>query len=237
MGCTCVCPGCAPPKRVVSRRTRASSGLGDGAPDPACDDRPNGHEIFTIIRRPQAASTRGGRQAAAAGHTPVGAGAHRTRQGGSPGGPAFGARAFRALGGPCGSRRAARAPGADAGARARPDPLRPDARLAVHVLPRSGDDHGARPRRDAALRSDGSVLRGRAPVELRRVRLTRAATGVRHQRLRRDAAGPLGVGRQAACDQHADRRDRQRLHAARNRTRSCSTRSAPTATRSASSPA
>ena len=47
-----------------------------------------------------------------------------------------------------------------------------------------------RPRRDAALGADRAVLRRRAPVELRRVRLARAAARVRRQRLRRDAPGP-----------------------------------------------
>ena len=42
------------------------------------------------------------------------------------------------------------------------------------------------------------ALRGCAPVQLRRVRLARPAAGVQHQRLRRDAAGPVRVGREAA---------------------------------------
>ena len=41
---------------------------------------------------------------------------------------------------------AARAPGQDARARARADPLRAHARLAVHLLPRRRADHGRRPR-------------------------------------------------------------------------------------------
>ena len=57
----------------------------------------------------------------------------------------------------------------------------------------------------------GAVLRRRPPVELRRVRLAGATAGVRHQRLRRDASGTVGVGRQAARGEHADRRPRQRL--------------------------
>ena len=68
-----------------------------------------------------------------------------------------------------------------------------------------------RPGGDTALGAHGPVLRRRAPVELRRVRLARAATGVRHQRLRRDAAGAVGVGRQAAGREHADRGAGQRL--------------------------
>ena len=42
-------------------------------------------------------------------------------------------------------------------------------------------------------------------------RLPRAPARLRHQRFRRDASGPVGMGRQAACGQHADRGARQRL--------------------------
>ena len=54
----------------------------------------------------------------------------------------------------------------------------------------------------------GPALRRRAPVELRRLRLARAGPRVRHQRLRRDAARAVGVGRQAARRQRRDRRAR-----------------------------
>ena len=49
--------------------------------------------------------------------------------------------------GPPGPGRPAREPGRDARARAGADPLRADAGLAVHLLPRRGPDHGRRPRR------------------------------------------------------------------------------------------
>ena len=97
-----------------------------------------------------------------------------------------------------GSGRAARGAGRDPGARARADPLRAHARLAVHVLPRrrlsmAADLAGA-PRTgldvqlcgDAHLSNFGAFARARP------------AAGVQHQRLRRDAAGPVRVGRQAA---------------------------------------
>ena len=42
------------------------------------------------------------------------------------------------------------------------------------------------------------LARRRASLELRAVRVARARPAVRHQRLRRDASGTLGVGRQAA---------------------------------------
>ena len=57
-----------------------------------------------------------------------------------------------------------------------------------------------------------------------------SAPGLRHQRLRRDAPRAVGVGRQAARGEHADRRARQRLRVKDQRARSCSRRSAPTAT-------
>ena len=44
----------------------------------------------------------------------------------------------------------------------------------------------------------GAGVRGCAPVELRHLRLGRAAPGLRRQRLRRDDARPVGMGRQAA---------------------------------------
>ena len=57
----------------------------------------------------------------------------------------------------------------------------------------------------------GPALRGRAPVELRRVRLARAPDDVRHQRLRRDAPRTVGVGRQAAGRELRGRGARARL--------------------------
>ena len=50
----------------------------------------------------------------------------------------------------------------------------------------------------AALRPQRAALRRRPPVQLRGVRLARAAADVRHQRLRRDPPRPVGVGREAA---------------------------------------
>ena len=58
-----------------------------------------------------------------------------------------------------------------------------------------------------------AAVRRRAPVQLRRVRHARARPGVRAERLRRDAARALGVGRQAARREHGDRRPGPRLSA------------------------
>ena len=72
------------------------------------------------------------------------------RQGGTRRGPARVARRVGAGPAPPRSGGAAGGAGADAGAGARPDPLRPDARLAVHVLPRrrvpDGSDLASGPR-------------------------------------------------------------------------------------------
>ena len=54
---------------------------------------------------------------------------------------------------PVGPRRLARAAGGKPRARAGADPLRPDAGLALHVLPRRRLSHGGRPRRHAAHRA------------------------------------------------------------------------------------
>ena len=48
-------------------------------------------------------------------------------------------------------------------------------------------------------------------VELRGVRLAGAEPGLRHQRLRRDRARPVGVGREAISSELRDRRTRKRL--------------------------
>ena len=81
-------------------------------------------------------------------------GAFGPREGGTQGGAAAertatGSRRQTARPG-----RAARAAVDDAGARAGADPVRADARLAVHLLPRRRGDHGVRPRDHAALRLD-----------------------------------------------------------------------------------
>ena len=88
-------------------------------------------------------------------------------------------------------------PGAGAGA----DPLWADAGVAVHVLPRRGLPDGGRFGRRASERAGGAALWRCASVQLRCVRRARPAAGVQHQRLRRDAAGPVRVGREAAGGQ------------------------------------
>ena len=118
-----------------------------------------------------------------------------------------------------------------------PDPLRADARLAVHVLPRRRLPHGRRPRGGPADEPRGPALRRRAPVELRRVRRARPPPGLQHQRLRRDAAGAVRVGREAARGELRGRGPRPRLRRPPARARSTARRHVRTATRCASSPA
>ena len=60
-------------------------------------------------------------------------------------------------------------------------------------------------------RPRGAALRRCAPVELRRLRRTRPAAGLQPQRLRRDAARPVRVGRQAAGGELRGRRPRPGL--------------------------
>ena len=116
--------------------------------------------------------------------------------------------------------RDARVSGRDARAGTRPDPLRPDDGVSPFTFYRGAAMIMAvRPRGDAELRADRAVLRRRAPVELRRLRLAGAPARVRHQRLRRDASGTVGVGRQATRDEHADRRARQLVYAAKDQER------------------
>ena len=101
----------------------------------------------------------------------------------------------------------ARVAGAGTGAGA----PRADAGVAVHVLPRSGAADGGGPGHHARLGAAGAAVRGRAPVQLRRVRLAGTAAGLRHQRLRRDPARPVRVGRQAAGREPGRGGTRQRV--------------------------
>ena len=73
-----------------------------------------------------------------------------------------------------------------------------------------------------ALRLPRPALRRRAPVELRHLRNAGAEVRLRHQRLRRDARRPVGVGRQAARREPRGRGPRERVPteaARRNRRR------------------
>ena len=98
-----------------------------------------------------------------------------------------------------------------AGAGAGAGPAWADAGVGVHVLPRGGAADGRRPGQHARLGAAGAVVRGRAPVQFRRVRLAGTPAGLRRQRLRRDSARPVRVGRQAAGREPGRGGTRQRV--------------------------
>ena len=96
-------------------------------------------------------------------------------------------------------------------ARVGADPVRPDAFVCVRLLPRRRTDHGDGSLADAELGHSYPAMRRRAPLELRHVRLAGADPRLRRQRLRRDDAGAVGVGREAPVGELRDRGPRQRL--------------------------
>ena len=82
-----------------------------------------------------------------------------------------------------------------------PHPLRSHDGLAVRLLPRGGLRDGLRPGLHSQFRTARAGLRRRAPDELRYLRLAGADAHVRHERLRRDAARAVGVGRETSRGQ------------------------------------
>ena len=119
------------------------------------------------------------------------------REGRSSRGSTLDARRLGARDGSAGSRRVARGAGANARPGARADPVRADAPLAACLLPRRGRDHGGRPRACAANRAGRSALGRCASLQLRRLRSLGPASRLQPERLRRDAARAVRVGRQA----------------------------------------
>ena len=138
-------------------------------------------------------------------------GARGPRQGRAPGATTLGPRELGAGAASSRSDRAPRGAGADAPPGARPDPLRTHARLAVRVLPRRRVPHGRRSLGRAADGSSRTALRRRAPLELRHLRGAGPAARLQHQRLRRNAAGAVRVGREAARGEHRRGRPRPRV--------------------------
>ena len=116
-----------------------------------------------------------------------------------------------AAAGPAGSGGHPGGAGQDPGARAGADPVRAHGRLAVCSLPRRGGADGLGSGAHAHIGYPGAGVRGCAPAELRHVRRAGPAAGVRRQRFRRDAAGAVRVGRQAAGGQLRHRRPRARV--------------------------
>ena len=95
--------------------------------------------------------------------------------------------------------------------RARAHPLRPNAGIAVHVLPRCSEPHGARPCGNAENRPQGTALRRRPPLQFRGLRIAVPGSRLRSQRFRRDASRTVRVGRQAVGRKLRDRRQGSRL--------------------------
>ena len=137
--------------------------------------------------------------------------AGRAGQGCTGRGRALGPRRVVFAGEPARPGRPARGAGKHARAGAGPDPVRAHARLAVHVLPRRRLRDGVGSLRWPEDGTGGAALRGRSPLQFRRVRRLRSAARLRHQRLRRDAAGPVRVGPETTRSELRDRRPRPRL--------------------------
>ena len=95
--------------------------------------------------------------------------------------------------------------------RARAHSLRPNAGIAVHVLPRCSEPHGARPCGNAANRPQGTALRRRPPLQFRGLCVTVPGSRLRSQRFRRDASRTVRVGRQAVGRKLRDCRQGSRL--------------------------
>ena len=119
------------------------------------------------------------------------------REGRSSRGSTLVTRRLGARAGSAGSRRVARGAGSNARPGARADPVRAHAPLAAGLLPRRGRDHGGRPRVRAANRAGRSALGRRASLQLRRLRSLGPTSRLQPERLRRDAARAVRVGRQA----------------------------------------
>ena len=92
-----------------------------------------------------------------------------------------------------------------------PDPLRPHAAVAVHLLSRRGAQHGRGPGHHAGDRAARAGLRRLPSAQLRRVRHAGTTGDLRHQRSGRNPARALGVGREAPGRQLRARLSQQRL--------------------------
>ena len=150
-------------------------------------------------------------------------------------GPALEPRPVDTASAPPGPHRPARRAGSDARSRARADPLRADARLAVHLLPRRRVSHGLRPLGRPAHRPARTALRRRAPLELRRVHGAGPRPRLQRQRLRRDASRAVRVGRQAARRRASPSRAATAASTTRSGRRSASPPRRPTARRCSAS--
>ena len=182
--------GCARPVEAQSAQLRA------------CCRRRGGRRPWPIAaHRPQ-------------GRPPHRRAARRARQGGPQRGAAVGARRLRGAPGrpdPVALLQSRRRPGSPSWSRSGTGGCAPPFAFFRGAALVMAADLAGTPRSGAA----GAGVRRRAPVELRRLRLAGARAGLRHQRLRRDAARPVGVGRQAARGEPRSRGPRERLSAER----------------------
>ena len=152
-------------------------------------------------------------------------------------GPALQPRRVGAAPGSPGPGRDPRGAVGDAACRTGADPLRADARHAVHVLPRRRGDHGRRPRRRALVGHHHPAGGRRPPVELRRLRGARPPARLRRQRLRRDASRGPGSGTSSASSRASPSPAATAASPPASGAASSSPRRAPTARRCATSPA
>ena len=136
----------------------------------------------------------------------------RSAQGGPRGaGASVGAHRMDAGSRSSRSRRTARGAERHPGARPRTRPSWADVGLAVHVLSGCREDHGDGSQGHADGRIERTAVRRRAPLELRCVRISRANTAVRPERLRRDAPRTVRVRREADGGELHDRGAQQQL--------------------------
>ncbi len=109
------------------------------------------------------------------------------------------------------SRRTARGTRRHTGARPRTRPSWAHVGLAVHVLSGRREDHGDGSQGHADSRIERPIVRRRAPLELRCVRVARTNAAVRTERLRRDASGAIRVRREAHGGELCGRGTEQRF--------------------------
>ena len=112
---------------------------------------------------------------------------------------------------PAGPRRHPAGAGSEPRARHRRDPPYADGGIPVSVFPRSGGTNGLGSGPHADDGHPGAGMRRRPPAELRPLRRARSAPRVRRERLRRDAARIVRVGRQAVGRERCCRRPRSRF--------------------------
>ena len=108
-------------------------------------------------------------------------------------------------------RRTARGAGRHSGARPRTHPPRPDVGLAVHLLSGRREDHGDGSQGHADGRTQRPTMRRCTPLELRWLRISRADSALRPERLRRDTPRAVRIRPEADGRELHDRGAQQRV--------------------------